>query len=161
MSPGLSAIFAASVRQLVQKEGRGGQNVLAERIGIKKAHLSNMLAGRSAWPDHIKERVAHIYGYSVAELLLLGEQYLQTGIWFPHVRAVINLLPSSPERLEAIIRLAAEDVGYGHVLFSQLTIPHIFHSVYADYTAGKISDAAAYDHALHFLAKICPSKKPS
>lgn len=161
MSPSLGKMFSAAVKQLVLREGRGGQNNLAERLGVKKAHVSNMLAGRGNWPDHLKEKVAQTYGYSVAELLLMGEQFLQTGLWFPHVRRVMHLPPQSMERLEAIIRMAAEDVGFGlpHVLFSSHTIPHIFHSLHSDYLAGKISDAAAYDHALHFMHKICPTKR--
>ena len=45
MDPGLAEMFSAAVKQLVKKEGRGGQNARADRLGIKKAHLSNTLAG--------------------------------------------------------------------------------------------------------------------
>jgi len=46
MAPGLAEMFSAAIKQLLKREGRGGQVVLAERLGIKKAHLSNLLAGR-------------------------------------------------------------------------------------------------------------------
>ena len=45
MAPGLAEMFSAAVKQLVKKEGRGGQKGLAGRLCIKKAHLSNALAG--------------------------------------------------------------------------------------------------------------------
>ena len=45
MAPGLAEMFSAAVKQLVKKEGRGGPNALADRLGIEKAHLSNTLAG--------------------------------------------------------------------------------------------------------------------
>ena len=45
MAPGLAEMFSAAVKQLVKKEGRGCQNALADRLCIKKAHLSNTLAG--------------------------------------------------------------------------------------------------------------------
>ena len=45
MAPGLAEMFSAAVKQLVKKEGRCGQNALADRLGIKMAHLSNTLAG--------------------------------------------------------------------------------------------------------------------
>jgi len=163
MAPGLAEMFSAAIKQLLKREGRGGQVVLAERLGIKKAHLSNLLAGRSGWPDSMKERVAHIYGYSVAELLLLGEQLLQTGVWFPHVRAVQQYAPRSMERLEAIIRLAAADKGIGltNMLFSAKTIPHIFPSTTEDYTSGRIQDSEVYDNILGVCEKICPTRKNS
>ena len=56
MTPGLAEMFSATIKQLLKKEGRGGQIVLAERLGIKKAPLSNLLAGRSGWPDSIGAR---------------------------------------------------------------------------------------------------------
>lgn len=34
-------------------EGRGGQVVLAQRLGVTKAYLNNVLSGRAGRPDHI------------------------------------------------------------------------------------------------------------
>ena len=56
MAPGLAEMFSAAIKQLFKKEGRGGQVLLAERLGIKKVHLGNLRAGRSGWPDSIGAR---------------------------------------------------------------------------------------------------------
>ena len=56
MAPGLAEMFSAAIKQLLKKEGRGGQVLPAERLGIKNVHLSNLLVGRSGWPDSIGAR---------------------------------------------------------------------------------------------------------
>lgn len=125
-------------------------------------YLNNLLSGRKAsWPDNLKEKVSRIYGYSVAELLLLGEAYLRTGIWFPHAHKLVHLAPRSLERAEAIYRAAAEDVGIGmsHVVFSRDTITLITPRQVKEYQEGTMSDAALYDFAHGLCIKICPQRK--
>lgn len=53
MAPSLAEMFSAAVKQLLKREGRGGQVVLAQRLGVTKAYLNNVLSGRAGWPDHI------------------------------------------------------------------------------------------------------------
>lgn len=121
MSPRITDCFNAALKQLLKSEGRGGQTDLAMRLGVTKPYLNNLLSGRKArWPDHLKEAAASVFGYSVAELLILGEAFLQTGIWFPYARKLMHLSPKSIERAVAIFRAAAEDVGLGmtQILFS-------------------------------------------
>ena len=59
MAPGLAEMFSAAIKQILKKEGRGCRAVLAERLGIRNVPLSNLLAGRSGWPDSIGARQHH------------------------------------------------------------------------------------------------------
>lgn len=158
----LTELLSAAVRMFLQKEGRGGQTALATRLGVTKSHLNNLLAGRTAWPDHLKEKVARIYQCSVANLLTLGEEYLATGVWFPYGQSILHLPPQSLERLEALFHFAAGNHGLGiaDTLFTKKTLVIMFPTLCADFIKGKLTDAEAYGSACELCQQICPKQSP-
>lgn len=162
MSPRITDCFNAALKQLLKSEGRGGQTDLAMRLGVTKPYLNNLLSGRKAqWPDHLKEAAAAVFDRSVAELLILGEAYLTSGIWFPYAHKLLHLAPKSLDRATTIFRAAADDVGLGmtQILFSPATLPSLTPKRLEEYLDGSIDDANFYDHALNFCRRICPNGK--
>jgi plasmid maintenance system antidote protein VapI len=70
--------FSAAVRHLISRDGRGAQKRLAERLGITSSYLNDLIHERKAyWPDSLKDKVAEVYGFSVATLLEIGRQRME------------------------------------------------------------------------------------
>lgn len=106
--------FSAAVQLLLDKEGHGSQADLARRARVSASYLNDLLSGRKAyWPDNIKERVAGVCGFSVAELLEIGRRYIEEGVFFPHIRNVEDTATHSLDRMARIMQLAARDAGCG------------------------------------------------
>jgi transcriptional regulator with XRE-family HTH domain len=108
-----SEAFRAAVRRLLEKEGWGGHQKLADHAGISKQYLSGMLSGRQKISDEHKDAIADFFGYSVWDLLATGEILLSTGYWFPYQQH-LSQIPLEARPL-AICRYAARDAGLLHV----------------------------------------------
>ena len=145
--------FSEAVRQLLEQSGHGAQSALAKRCGMSVSYLNDLLSGRKPyWPDPIKERVAEAFGYSVAELLEIGEHFVNDSVFWPHAKRVQDTAAKSIERMSRIYQLAAKDTGLnlGHVLFAVEAIVNMFPKGAAEYQAGSVSDARLYHEALNF-----------
>lgn len=155
--------FGAAVQQLLLRTGRGAQSDLARRAHISPSYLSDLLSGRKTfWPDNIKDRIAGIFGYTVSEMLDIGEHFLTYGVFWPHGRKVIDTAAKSPERMARIYQLAARDLKFKseQILFSANTAPVMFPQVASEYFSGSIPDAQLYHIALSFCRSICPEMPP-
>lgn len=149
--------FSAAVSQILEHEGHGAQANLARRARVSASYLNDLLVGRKAyWPDPVKERVAQVCGFSVGELLDIGEQYVKEGVFWPHMKKVLDTAAHSAERLARIYQLAAIDVGLHseHMLFTAATLPLMFPAMTEEYLSGRLSDAKSYHQALLFCRSI-------
>lgn len=149
--------FSAAVSALLEQSGHGAQADLARRARVSASYLNDLLSGRKAyWPDPIKERVAAVCGYSVSELLDIGEHYIKDGVFWPHGRHVSDTAARSVERMAKIYQLAARDagIGCGHILFTSSALPCIFEGLANEYRAGSVSDAKLYSDAIQFCRSV-------
>lgn len=153
--------FSAAVAQILTRSGHGAQSSLARRARVSVSYLNDLLAGRKQyWPDAVKERIAAVCGYSVAELLEIGEHYVTEGVFWPHARKVTDTAARSMDRMARIFQLACDDVGLHacNILFTTETVP-LMHVKYAEaFRAGSLSDARLYTLALSFCRTITGSE---
>lgn len=153
--------FSAAVNQILAREKHGGQANLARRARVSTSYLNDLLAGRKPyWPDPIKERIAHVCGFSVSEMLEIGEQYVKEGVFWPHGKQLVHTAARSADRMAKIWQLAAADVGIGmgQIVFTAATMPVILPQVYDEYKNGNYSDAKMYDRAIAFCTAILNKK---
>lgn len=149
--------FSAAVAQIISRSGHGAQSSLARQAHVSISYLNDLLAGRKQyWPDAVKERIAQVCGYSVAELLEIGEHYVLEGLFWPHGRKVTHTAARSMDRMARIYQLACDDAGLKkcNILFTPETVPLIAIKLSAAYRAGSLSDARLYSEALEFCRSI-------
>ncbi len=153
-----TVFFSAAVSQILARAGHGSQTALAKRAKISASYLNDLLSGRKPyWPDRIKERVAHVVGFSVSELLEIGETYVRDGVFWPHAKEVHGTSAFTAERMARIMQLAARDAGLAmeSVLFTASTVEMMFPQVLAEYKARALTDAKLYGQLFTFCAAIC------
>ena len=139
--------FSAAVLAFLAARGYGSQRKLAHDAGMNEQQLSDLLNRKPSWPDNIKERVAKVLGYTVGELLVMGENLVKSGIFWPHERKVIECKPMSAERFVKILQLAANDVGISEDA-------QVFIENWTAYSMGELSDAQVYNNAVLFCSKV-------
>jgi hypothetical protein len=153
-----TVFFSAAVSQILAREGHGAQTALAKRAKISVSYLNDLLAGRKPyWPDKIKERVAQVVGFSVSELLDIGETYVRDGVYWPHGKDVHGAPAFTAERTARIMQLAARDAGISmeSVLFTASTVEMMLPQVLVEYKARALTDAKLYGQLFTFCAAIC------
>lgn len=101
-----AANFTAAMARIVKTQPYGSQTEIAEKLGVSRQYLNDLLSGRKRWTDDLKDRAANALGSTVQDLLLIGETICETGQYFPYVREVRNLPPNSEQRAEWIIVLS-------------------------------------------------------
>ena len=150
--------FSAAVSQILEHEGHGAQANLARRARVSASYLNDLLSGRKAyWPDPVKERVAQVCGFSVGELLDIGEHYVNEGVFWPHMTKVLDTAAGGIERMARVMQLAAKDAGLKMetVLFTPKTVEAMWPQVSRGYTSNALSDAKLYSQSLSFCKSIC------
>lgn len=98
-----AANFTAAMARIVKTQPYGSQTEIAEKLGVSRQYLNDLLSGRKRWTDDLKDRAANALGSTVQDLLLIGETICETGQYFPYVREVRNLPPNSEQRAEWIM----------------------------------------------------------
>lgn len=98
-----AANFTAAMARIVKTQPYGSQTEIAEKLGVSRQYLNDLLQGRKRWTDDLKDRAANALGSTVQDLLLIGETICETGQYFPYVREVRNLPPNSEQRAEWIM----------------------------------------------------------
>lgn len=150
--------FAAAAAQLIRSNGHGGQASLARELGVSKGYLADLMSGRRHWPDPLKDRLAKHYGLTTAELLLVGEEFVRTGHWFPHLRPVAGTMPWSLERASIIWQIAARERKLRDSTFLQPQALKSWSPRLDDYLERRISDGELYSTARtyfqHLLADL-------
>ena len=150
-----AANFAAAMKRIVKAMPYGSQSEIAEKLGVSRQYLNDLLSGRKRWTDDLKDRAANALGTPVQDLLAIGEILIESGQYFPYVREVRTLPPNSVERAEWIMKRAGRDAGLGDVRFLSVSAVQIWcSSVINPYLKGKESDADLYESMLTCCKKI-------
>lgn len=149
-----SAAFRAAAEKLIRANGHGGQVELARHLHISKGYLGDLLAGRKDWTDHLRDALASHYGLSVAELLIIGEEFLRTGNWFSHGREVAGLSPHSIERAAKIWLVAAQEFKLPDSSFLSPKAIASWAPRIDDYLSRTISDAELYQTARNYFKRL-------
>ena len=66
--------FRTALLSLLQEEGLS-QTELAKKLNISKQHLHNIIKGRRAGTDEIREKIANYFGLTVEEMLNIGSAF--------------------------------------------------------------------------------------
>lgn len=146
--------FASAAKKLIQGLGRGGQEKVAQAIGVSPSHLSDIINERKNWTDDLRDRLAHYFQLDVAEIMFMGRGLVETGVWFPHGREVSDLPPRSMERAERIYVLAARESGFRDFRFFAPECLRVWApALIEQYVGGKISDGQLYESAVILCRK--------
>lgn len=147
--------FSAAMKRIVKSMPYGSQTEIAEKLGVSRQYLTDLLSGRKRWTDELKDKASHALGTPVQDLLAIGEILIESGQYFPYVREVRPLAPNSPERAEWIMKRAGRDAGLGDVRFLSVSAVQIWCSnMINQYLKGKETDADLYESALTCCKKI-------
>lgn len=147
--------FSAAVGRIIKGYPRGCQRTLAEKIRISPQYINDMIAGRKLWPDEHKDSIAQSLGFSVSELLQIGQIIIETGQFFPYIKDVAALTPHSEDRADWIMRRAGRDEGLGDVRFLVSAAVKLWaYGLIEPYLAGKETDAELYERTRLICRRI-------
>lgn len=102
--------FRTALRSLIDARGRGGQAEVAERLGLARSAVNDILSGRRGTSTRTQERIAAYFGLSLGEMLRIGEQLLQGRAVFPWADQLEGM--TRAQQLQAIVELTNEQVGH-------------------------------------------------
>lgn len=149
-----AAAFRAAAEKLIRSNGHGGQVELARHLHISKGYLGDLIAGRKDWTDPLRDSLAQHYGLSVAEMLMIGEEFLRTGNWFSYGREVAGMPPHSLERASKLWVLAAQEFRLPDSSFLSPSAIRGWVPRIDDYLARNISDAEMYQTARNYFKRL-------
>lgn len=64
-----AANFAAAMKRILKGMPYGSQSEVAEKLGVSRQYLNDLLSGRKRWTDELKDKAAHALGTTVQDLL--------------------------------------------------------------------------------------------
>jgi DNA-binding Xre family transcriptional regulator len=138
--------FATALKEITSP--RGAKARLAEGIGISKQYLNGIINQEDKKiPDAIKDRIATALNTSVYDLILMGNNILKTGCYFPYSEEMQNAPSISAEnhaRAETLTMLMAKEYRLDVKKLKLFCHGVIFDTSLEHYEAGKISDAEYY-----------------
>lgn len=134
--------FRTALRRMIDARGRGGQTELAERLGLSRSAVNDILTGRRGTSTRSQERIAAYFGLSLGEMLRIGEQLLQGRTVFPWAGQLEGM--TRAQQLRTIVELTNEQVGH-----SQDNLTFIKHV--CEFLEGKLTPAEIYQSYLKML----------
>lgn len=150
-----TACFRAAVREALKRQPHGAKSKLAKKLSISKQYLSDLINKKGKTiPDNIKDKIAAALDTTVADLLMIGDYFIRTGIYFPYVREVQQFPMNSPERALYIFVKAQEEY---HVFFPGIEeelVQHINIPFVQKYLAVELNDGEFYSKCISLLKEI-------
>lgn len=142
-----SEIFAVAAREIVKRTmDRGQQKHLAKSMNIRPSYLSDLLAGRRNWSDRLRDKFVDVINVSITDLYAIGEEFLKTGTFFPHVGSVSKHPAHTIERAAFILELALHDFHLSNVGGATPEVLLAWKPATLEaYLKGQASDGALYD----------------
>lgn len=151
----ITACFKAAVQQTLKRQSFGAKAKLAKKLSISKQYLNDLINKKGKTiPDNIKDRIAAALETSVADLLLIGEYFIRTGIYFPYVRDIQRFPINSSERALYIFVKAQDEFhvyfpGIGPELVEHVDLPFV-----KKYLVGESSDGDLYAKCISLMKEI-------
>jgi transcriptional regulator with XRE-family HTH domain len=146
--------FRVALQIYLEKKGRGSQIRLAEKIGISKQHLSEMVSGKKDISLNSMDIISKGIILEPLELILIGALYRATGEWFPLISEVWGLPMNSRERAGAIYKAALLDHKLSEAILKMIEVgPEESLTVFpgvVPYLRKEISDSQLYQQALEY-----------
>lgn len=65
--------FSAALKKIVKSMPYGSQTEIADKLGVSRQYLNDLLSGRKRWTDDLKDKASHALGTPVQDLLAIGE----------------------------------------------------------------------------------------
>ena len=65
--------FSAVLKKIVKSMPYGSQTEIADKLGVSRQYLNDLLSGRKRWTDDLKGKASHALGTPVQDLLAIGE----------------------------------------------------------------------------------------
>ena len=153
-------VFAAAASEWIKRLGRGGKSRIALELGISPQYLTDILRGRRAWTDNLRDRLSGLTGIPVYEIYRIGEHFLETGVWLPYEHQIRHTLPHSLERAEGLYKLAAKECKLSPVpFFSAQALPVWEAPGIKAYLDGKIDDHELFESAKDLCTRISGSHR--
>ena len=65
--------FRLFVKDYLETKGRGSSKVLAKQLNIRPSYLSDLVTGKRAWSDKMKDKVMRQTNTRMSDILRKGE----------------------------------------------------------------------------------------
>lgn len=143
MTGGLAAeSFRTALRHLLQARGHGAQSDLANKLGVHRSAVNDILNGRKGTSTKSQEKIAAYFGLSLGEMLRIGENLMQGRVVFPWADQ-LDSLPRD-KQLRRIVELTNDQVGH-----PQDNITFVRHI--CEFLEGKLTPADLYQSYLKLV----------
>ena len=155
MAIGTAQYFNAAVKRIIDEKPHGYQSKFAKTLNMSASYLNDILKGRKFWQDEDKDKVAAFLEMTVADLLIIGQAFLETGEFFPYIRQVSALPEHSEDRAQWIISQTGKDAGFTDVRFFSVAAVKIWDpEILEKYLKSEESDSSLYERAYELSKTI-------
>jgi transcriptional regulator with XRE-family HTH domain len=152
MNQPISDIFRAALEKKIREMGRGGQARLADKAGLSRSYLNDILKGRTRGDEDTRRAIAAAAGYAYEEFLELGRAMLglvSCEDEWPYASGAEQYGPHSVDRAYFIWEKGCEDMGTPGVY------DRVAHDAYISrYLRREISDADLYEAAREYARDL-------